>query len=207
VDQDLRIKINKDGGIAAQKNIYTNGFYDQAQRHWLLYTQPDLVEDALNNVIQDISIGAKLDSYNVENINDLDRPVVLSYNFHGPEYLTISGNLRIMPQLAFIDSSLVSKPDRKYPIDLGVLDMRENLSEIELPDGFEVKNMPDSLTKDSPWVIFKVEYRKNKNKITFKQIIESKKTDVTQEEYAQFKSFIEELARAIKQRVVLEKVR
>jgi len=204
VRQETKIKVNADESIIAKKSNFTYGVYDQAQRRWLLYTQPDLIKDTLNNVIQGITIGAKLEKYNIENLDNLNKPVVLVYNFRGPEYFTIAGPLRIMSQLAAIDTGLVSKPQRKYPLELDLLDCRENILELEVPQGLLLKSMPDSINEDSVWFTFKVEYSYKNNKLFFKQKIETKKEEITQEEYLEFKNFVEKIARSIKQRVVFE---
>ncbi|MCM8796358.1 MAG: transglutaminase family protein, partial [Candidatus Omnitrophica bacterium] len=107
--QEMRIKIKEDGSIKAEKTTFTFGIYDQAQRYRALYTQPELIEEVIKEAIQSISIGAQLEEYKIENASDLDKPVVLSYKFNGPEYWTEAGNLRIMPQLAGLGTSLVAK--------------------------------------------------------------------------------------------------
>lgn len=206
IKQSLNMKINNDETIAAQKSVFTYGIYEQAQRSWLLYTPPELIEETIKERLQEVSIGAKLDSYNIKNLETLNLPVVLSYAFKGPEYLVVAGSFRIMPQLATIDTSLVAKDKRKYPIDFGILDMRETIFEIEFPSNFAIKYIPQSLTQDSPWLKFSVEYSRKDNKLYFRQKIELKKTYVSQVEYPDFKNFFEGLAKKIKQRIVFEKL-
>lgn len=203
--QGIKIKLNNDESIFSQKNNFTYGYYDQGQRYWLLYTQPELIQDALTSVAQGISIGAKLDKYRIENLNDLNKPVVLMYSFSGPEYLTSAGSLRIMPQLAFVDTSMVSKPKRKYPLDLEFLDTKESSLEMDIPKGFIIKSLPDSVSAENSWFTFKVEYSYKDSKIVFKQRLEKKKEEIMLDEYRQFKHSVESLARSVKQRIVFEK--
>jgi len=207
VKQQVNIKINNDEGMFATKAIFTHGVYDQAQRYWLLYTPPELIEEGLREKIQDISIGAKLEKYNIKNVADLNAPVVLDYAFKGPEYFIVAGNLRIMPRLAGLDTSLVAKDKRKYPIDFGLLDTTEEIFEIEIPADFIVKYIPESITEDNPWSKYSVEYNYRGNKIFFKQKRESKKNTVSQEEYTAFKNSFEGLAKKLKQHIVLERTK
>ncbi len=207
VKQYLKLKINDDETIAAEKSIFTFGFYDQAQRYWLLYTQPELIQEMLKEKIQAISIGAKLKGYTIENLENLNLPVVLRYKFQGPEYFTLAGNSRIMPQLTLLDTSLVAKDKRKYPLDFGVLDAKETIFEIEIPDKLVIRYLPDSVNEDSPWLKFIVEYKQENNKIYFRQEAQIKKNTVSQAEYPDFKKFFEGLAKKIKQRIVAERIR
>ncbi len=207
VRQELKIKVNKDETIVAQKLNFTFGFYDQAQRYWLLYTQPELIQEALKETIQAVSIGAKLDKYTIENLENLNKPVVLSYSFQGPEYFTAAGNLRILPALINLDSSLVAKEKRKYPIDFGTLDTKEIYLEIEIPENFVIKYMPESLVEENPWLKFIIEYNYKGNKIYFRQRAQIKKNIVPEEEYSDFRNFFASLAKKTKQRIVLERIR
>jgi hypothetical protein len=112
-----------------------------------------------------------------------------------------------MPQLTGLDTSIVAKDKRRYPIDLGVLDTKETIFEIEIPSNFIVKYMPESIVEDSPWMKFIVEYNRKSNILYFKQRVELKKDTVSVAQYPDFKNFFAGLAKRIKQRIVLEKVK
>ncbi|PIP20003.1 MAG: hypothetical protein COX40_07125 [Candidatus Omnitrophica bacterium CG23_combo_of_CG06-09_8_20_14_all_40_11] len=205
IKQRLLIKINRDETIAAEKSIFSYGMYDQRQRFWMLYTPPELIQESLKEKIQATSIGAILDNYNIKNLEDLNAPVVLNYSFKGSEYFTVAGRTRITPQLASLYTALVAKGQRKYPIDFSILDIKETICEIEIPGNLVIKYMPPSITEESPWLKFIVEYNQKNNKIYFRQKTELKKNTVSQEDYPDFKVFLEGLAKKIKQRIILEK--
>jgi hypothetical protein len=205
--QEVKLKSDATEAISGEKDVSAVGSYSQLQRAWLLYTQPELIQETLNQRIQEISIGAKLDGYRIQNLGNLGQPVILSYSFRGPEYFTYGGKLRIMPQLSGIDTSLVAKETRRYPIDFGALEVRESVFEIELPPGFSAKYIPDNILEDSPWMKLRAEYKRQKNKLYFTQLCELKKAAVTEEEYADFKKFYRGAAKKLKQRVVLERIR
>jgi len=205
VKQALMIKINPDETINAGKTILTYGRYDQAQRHWLLYTPPELIGEILKEKIQAVSIGASLKDYRIRNLHNLSEPVVLEYDFYGPEYLTAAGNLRIMPQLASLDNALVAREKRKYPLEFDVLDRQEATFEVAIPGRFVIKYIPESIIEDSPWMKYSAEYIQGRERVSLKQVIELKKYLIPQAEYLEFKAFFEKLAKRIKQRVILEK--
>ena len=207
VKQHVRLKVNKDETINAEKSIFTYGVFDQGQRFWLIYTPPQLIEEALKEKIQQVSIGAILENYSIKNLENLNKPVVLNYAFGGPEYFTNAGKLRIMPQLAGLDTSLVAKDKRKYALDFEILDTTENIFEIEIPSNFALKYIPGNVFEDSPWLEFNIEYNFKSNKISCKENIVWKSNLVTVEEYPAFKKFFENLARKVKQRIVLERIR
>ncbi|MCM8789748.1 MAG: DUF3857 domain-containing protein, partial [Candidatus Omnitrophica bacterium] len=207
IKQNTSIRINSDETISAEKEVLSKGMYEQAQRSWLIYMPPQLIEESLKEGIQEVSIGASLKDYKIQNANNLDKEVVLSYSFDGPEYFTAAGNLRIMPQLTKMDVSLVAKDSRKYPIDFGALDERETVLAFEIPKGLRIKYTPETVSEDNSWFKFSAEYLTEGNKLVFRQKVELKKEYILQEEYADFKSFYKTLAKNIKQRVILERGR
>lgn len=201
----LKIEINNDEEIHSQRKVLSYGFYNQAQRAWLLYTQPELIRQALEEAIQGISVGSKLEGYRVDSLEDLGDNVILEYTFHGPEYWTRAGNLRILPQLTSLDSSIAAKETRNYPIDFRLLDTEEIHFEISLPPIFKIKYLPPDFHIDNRWLEFKSEYSYKNSTIYFKQRKILKKREVNRSEYAEFKKFYQDLVRQIKQRIVLER--
>lgn len=203
--QELKINLDKDEGITADKKIFSYGIYDQAQRYWLLYTPPELIAEAIKEKIGEVSIGATLDKYEIKNLNDLDQPLVLAYKFKGKEYATSAGDLMIIPQLSSLDTSLAAKDKRRFPIDFYTLESKETVFSINIPAGFKVKYLPANVSEDSPWLKFNVEYKLRDNRIFYSQDTELKRSEVKQEEYSDFKNFFEHLAKKIKQRIILER--
>ncbi|MDD5347154.1 MAG: DUF3857 domain-containing protein, partial [Candidatus Omnitrophica bacterium] len=207
VRQSTDITVKPDESIAARKQIEAHGIYEQAQRYWLLYTLPDVVEEQIATRVQDISIGARLSAYKVENLNNLNKPVTLSYSFDGPEFFTPAGRLRILPQLASADTGLVAKERRRYPIEFGFLDTKVTEVNCLLPPGFVVQYMPEAIVEDSPWLGVRASYQRQGARIVFRQTVETRKTRVSQDEYPAFKAFLERVAKKVKQRVVLSSTR
>jgi len=205
--QNVDIKLDIDEGILAKKEVKTYGVYDQGQRYWLLYTPPQLIEETLKEKIQDSAVGAKLINYHARNLNDLNTPVVLDYEFSGNDYMTAAGKLRILPQLANIDNSIVAKDSRTYPLDFGILDKKEMQYSIDIGKNFVVKYLPQNITQDSPWFKFDIEYKTLGKKVILSQRSELKKKNISQSEYPEFKKFFQGLAKKVKQRIVLEKVK
>ncbi len=205
IKQQLKIRLNNNEAIVAEKEVSTYGVYDQGQRMWLLYTPPELIADTLEEKIQGVSVGAKLNEYSIKNLENLNEPAVLNYSFQGSEYFIRAGKLRIAPQLAELDASIIAKDKRKYPIDFGFLDSKETVFDIEIPKNFIIKYIPQSINQDSPWLTFIAEYSHRNNKINFRQKTQLKQTVVSEEEYADFKKFFENLAQQTRQRIVLER--
>jgi len=205
VSQRLSLSIGPDEGVTGERAVSSKGIYDQTQRYWLLYTLPDTVKDTITSKIQEISIGARLEGYSVDNLNDLNKPLMLRYSFAGPEFMIPAGRLRILPSLASIDMSSVSKKARVYPILYPVLDSRNIETAIYLPPGYDARYVPGPIEEENQWMKFSARYDLEARTLLFRQSIELRARSVTQEEYPAYKAFMEQLGLRLKQRVVLER--
>ncbi|MFA5118687.1 MAG: DUF3857 domain-containing protein [Candidatus Omnitrophota bacterium] len=205
ISQGLSLTVQGDDRITGEKTVAVSGVYNQMQRYWVLYTPPELIRQHLEARIQEISVGARLGKYDIKNADDPNKPLLLEYAFSGSEYATIAGALRILPQLAYLDLSLVAQSRRRYPLDFGFLNTKEVVTEIQMPPDFNVKFLPGNIAEDNSWFRFSAGYTYKNKRISFKQSIELKKTLIPQEEYADFKKVYENLAQKIKQKVVVER--
>ncbi|MFA6383841.1 MAG: DUF3857 domain-containing protein [Candidatus Omnitrophota bacterium] len=203
--QRLSLTISGEEAVAGERSVSSAGVYDQAQRYWLLYTVPDVVKDILSAKIQEISIGARLDGYAVDHLDDLNEPLVLRYSFRGPEFLMPAGPLRIMPALAGFDMSAVTKTARRYPVEYEMLDLKNSETTIILPQGYVIRYMPAPIREDNQWMKYEAVYTMRGSTLVFRQTVELRRRVIPQEEYSAYKDFIYQLGKRVKQRVVLER--
>lgn len=201
-----KISIKEDETIEVNREVVTYGLFNSVQRYWLKYTMPILIEETLREKANALSPGAELIDYKIDNPEDQQKPIKLTYNFRGPEYLVKAGQARIIPNLGSVDLSYVSKEKRVYPIDLSILSERIDIAEFAIPSNFKIRFMPESKTKDSKWLSFVNQYEASDGKIIFTQESIIKTTQVPQENYQEFKKFLEGLSRDINQCIVLEKI-
>jgi len=203
--KELNIKINHDESIVASRKVISSGFFDQGQRYWLKYTPPQLIEEFLQESIQDISIAAQLEDYKIVNLEKLGKPVELKYNFKGAHYLTKSGPARILPLFSHIDTSLVAKNERRYPLDLSLPYKKEIIFSVEIPQKYKIKYVPENTQFDNEWLYFTNCYEVKGQKLYFSQTKVNKTSIVNTEQYSEFKNSLEALAKKVDQRVILEK--
>ncbi|MCX7661782.1 MAG: hypothetical protein N2Z79_03760, partial [Candidatus Omnitrophica bacterium] len=201
----FEVNLTKDGTIKAEKKVIPFGFYNQVQRAWLLYSQPEMIRQSIEEGIQEISVGGRLNSYEIENLEDWNKPVILKYDFGGPFYWITAGTLRILPQLPELATDLVAKQKRNYPVELGLPNTEERQIIINFPEDFIIRYLPENIHLDSPWLQFQVEYIFKGRTLYFKERKVFKERIVSVQDYPRFKNFYEELLRKINQRVVLEK--
>ncbi len=205
IERTLRMEVNPDETIKAKREVSTFGAYDAGQRFWLRYSNDEAISEFLKQTIQGVCSAARLQEYNIENVDDLNKNVTLTYSFWGQEYWTKASNLRIFPQLSLVDSSLVAKQLRRYPLDLGFPGTNKVELDVLLPQGLTLNYLPANFKKTSPWFDLVVEYKLDGNNLYFKQSSQTKKRYVLLSEYEEFKNLIETISMQLKERIILQR--
>ncbi len=200
----MQIQIREDGSIYVKRNVETDGMFEHAQRYWLQFTKPKLIRETLEGTANSIAAGAKLIDYQIENAQDLDKDVVLKYEFQAPEWLTKADKSRLLPQFGGIDISSIVKEERVYPIEYPILFESKISIDIELPKNLSLKYLPEDINIDNDWFEFRNNYTATDQTITFEEQHTLKKKVVTQQEYKRYKDLLEDIARKINQRIILE---
>ena len=205
VKSKSQLAIAADETVGALRTVETFGQFDQAQRYWLRYTPPNLIEQGLKEKIQSVVTSGDLITYRYENSDNLNLPIRLTYEFKGKNFLSRAGRARIIPQSANVDTSLVAKDRRGYPLELGNPSLNETYLEITLADDFIVKYLPESLDARSRWLDYLVSYELKGRTLTVSQKQRVKTRQVLREEYPDFKKFLEDLAIKVDEHIILEK--
>ncbi|MFH0876991.1 MAG: DUF3857 domain-containing protein [Candidatus Omnitrophota bacterium] len=205
---EMKIKINKDESIEGQRHVKTHGAYEQAQRFWLKYTMPVLIEEQLKAKVRTIADNAQLGKYEITNVEDLDMPVGLTYTFSAPQYLKKAGKARILDQLGGLSTAGLFKEERRYPIEASALTTEETIVEIELPAHLALKYLPPPVVLDTKWFRYLIQYEPvGKNVIRFRSVNVLKDKEVAITDYPAYKKAIEEVAVQVNQQVILEETR
>lgn len=205
IEYKTNITVLDNESVSAKREVKTIGQFDQAQRYWLRYTPPNLIEEGLKEKIQDFVVSGRLIKYNYENGDDLNLPIRLAYSYEGKNLFKKAGRARILPALAGVDTSIVAKDKRRYPLELGHPNIEEAYFEIDFPREFNVKYLPENTDFTSRWMDYSVEYASGENRLEIRQKQMLKLREVSQSDYAEFKQLLEDLAIKLNQHVILER--
>ena len=203
----MDIVINDDESAAITRGVSTQGFYSSSYRWYLKHTHPAIIKEEIQQKMMEISSLSKLIDYQVSNVDNFDTVPSLTYRFETEEFLNPARDLRIVPVLdqIHLDHALISKEDRKYPIDFeGIYSIAANIN-IILPKNLEIKHLPRSATLKNPWFILEVSYREDSGSIIFNQEFRVKERFVEREDYDDFKKYLKEALFSLREEIVLEK--
>lgn len=194
------------GSISGHANIITKGIqYDN--RFKLERDSDDDVLKHYKSYWSNIN-NLKIDKYHFE--NDRDEVVFSeSVDLKAANYASISGNRILFTVNTFNNNSYV--PDRyrnrkmSFEIQRGFLD--EDEFTIELPDGYQIEAIPLAKTIDTDFGAYTVSFEKDSelNAIHYKRKLLIKKGVYAKEQYANYRDFRKQTARADNAQVVLVK--
>ncbi|MFC1754588.1 DUF3857 domain-containing protein [Thermoproteota archaeon] len=202
----MNISINQDESIDILRSVETYGVFQQGQRHWLQFTKPKLVEEVLRSKANGMVPGATLGRYTIENAQDLDKEIILEYEFHAPEFLSRAGELRLVPQLGGIGIGAVSKEARRYPILFSIFSENKSTISFDLDDNLAIEFVPEDIHIESKWFDFENRYTKTEKGISFYERYAIKEKLISQKEYDNYKSLLEDISRKTKQKIIFKRV-
>ncbi|MFH1361015.1 MAG: DUF3857 domain-containing protein [Candidatus Omnitrophota bacterium] len=200
------LQFDNDENITAERTVWTKGVFDQSQRRRFRYTMPILIEESLKTAIQNIIPASTLIDYTIENVEDMNKEIVLSYHFRGSDYLIKAGNdMRVVPFWGGINLNLAAKDARVYPIDLTMLTDEESTMELRLPPTYSLLSLPEAVIRETPWFRFEGTYTFENNVVRYSEKTLDKTVRIEIEDYAGYKSALEQLSKDIRQSVILRR--
>lgn len=202
----MEIKVAPDESVAVSRQIFASGGYEQAQRYWLKFTIPSLIEEDLKQKARSIAHNAEVDKYEIKYVDDLDQSILFQYNFSAKEFFTRAGRARIMDQFAGIHTDVVVKDKRLYPLEFSGLEQEEDVIVIELPKHLKVKYLPQTIEEDNKWFYCLSRYELSAgNRIQFNWAFRIKLRNVSLNDYPMYKKALEGIAVKLDQKALLEK--
>jgi hypothetical protein len=102
------------------------------------------------------------------------------------------------------DSLFLTQTTRKHPVVLDSYSFNEIVN-VKLPAGFDVDELPDALSLDTPFGTYSTSYEVKDGQLTFKRALAQRAMTVPVAQYAAVRSFYERIRAAEQSPVVLAK--
>jgi len=190
VVKEMNISVGDEEKITVQRNVYTYGIYDHGQRYWLKYTKPVKIKEELQKKITSITPGARLLLHEVSGYENLKENCALKMSFEGENYFKKAGNFRILPQWGGVDTDIVSKVSRKYPLEKSFPSETDIKNTISLPAGFSAEFIPEEITEDNRWFSYVRKFTVSGNVLSYEEKTKDKGIPVACADYAKYREKI-----------------
>lgn len=153
--------------------------------------------------------GLEISDYEVQNKNDITKPVIENYSFTSSNSVEIIGDkMYVSPFLFFATTENPFKQDkREYPIDFVYPSQDKFNISINLPDGYVVETLPQPKAVAMPDNIGTIKYNisNNGNQIQLLYVYEMNQPIIPAEYYEILKNFYKEIVNKQTEKIVIKK--
>ena len=151
--------------------------------------------------------GSSLLSFEVENLEDFDKTLVLSYRFAAINYAQAAGDLllvrpRVLGRKRY---DLLEGEKRKHPVEFLGTTLQSDIYEIALPEGYEVDELPPAVEINSPVGTYRSQLEIEGNILHYRRNYEIKDVRVPVERLEQLKKFYRRVAADERNSAVLKR--
>jgi transglutaminase-like putative cysteine protease len=149
LSREGKFKLNADGSLTGEIIEKRRGDHALWERYALKQANQQerlqRVEHLLNGSLQ----GFSLNNLEIQQLDDRDQNLVMTYKFTVPNYLQIRGPLTLVRPRIFGDKSFaIDQKPRKYSIEMHSASRETDVFEIELPPGYKVDDIPEPVRVD-----------------------------------------------------------
>ncbi len=199
----------REGEVKGIREVLARGALAMGQRYWLKYSMPESVRQTLEAKAKEILPDATILDYQVENLDELDKDVVLKYRFVGRAGIFLSaGPYRIVPIYEGISLADVVKDKRRYPLQKLAPMVRKYVYQFVLPYEIEPVYLPDRVSIDNDWFTYRMEYtvRKEGENSILEEKVEfvQKVMEISPEDYPRYKEAKQDLSARLRERGLIK---
>ena len=146
-------EVHEDGSITGTVVITGNGMYEEILRQIARAMSPAQMEMMWEESVQSLYPGATMSAFESTDPDDLTTPLAITISYSVEDYLldadpymlfrvpSATGTFDFMSEI--LVGRLTSLPERKHPVHIGVSIGLTETASVKLPDGLDIKSMPD----------------------------------------------------------------
>jgi len=208
---DSQITLSADGSIRVMRVEHPHG---QSAIGWrkLSKLKPEELEQRFARIVASIHAAALLLRYSAENLKDLDKPVVITYEYEVAGYALKAGEETLVFKLPEVDysASAIQKYERDLPMFWKTRYMLQNKATVTLPEGFKVTSKPPetvSYKEKAAFMWYEACFKEEDGRIYFGDTFVRNSVYEPPEAYPAFIAAIKTSAELAKQWIVIEKTK
>ena len=201
------LELSADGTVTGRDVVTYTGAFATAFRRKYKYESLDAQKRVLEDVLSKFMTAAVLKEYNIEGLNSLADKIVYTREYTAEEYAPVADDLIILnvplQKIGMLD--LVTAGERKNSLVVGQTMMRKGEVALTIPEGYGVRNKPEDIEirKDFGSYVERYEFDEEAGVIKCENAFTFDRVRITPGEYADFKAFIEEVAKKQRRLVIL----
>ncbi|MFP4460503.1 MAG: DUF3857 domain-containing transglutaminase family protein [Candidatus Zixiibacteriota bacterium] len=202
-----KIELERDGAASFFRKDKLKGPYESSYRDWWEYYPQTRWNELSSNYINTYVPGAIVDSFYVNGVGQLFKPLVEKYYFYDDDYAILAKDLMLfkMPGLEKSYSfEEIALANRRYPLQYEAPYSLAHNVEISLPEKNSIDFLPDEIEIENQYVYYKGKYELIDGKIHFTDEFILKERIIPVDDYELYKDALLEIANYARKQVVLK---
>ncbi len=192
-------------GIKGSGEVTLSGYPKVFNSHKMIKADAKSTDKYITRLLNRGSNKFFVDNYKIENLSDLDQPIKVKYDFRvedcyskvGDE-IYININLEKTLNGAYIE-------DRELPLEKDYKFLRESVSTFKIPEGYQVKFLPENEAFNNEIFGFELKYTQEGNSIKVERYFYQDFLMLYQENFSLWNEAIKKFTEANRQVVILTK--
>ena len=206
----MKVIIDEDNSVTLEKQGTRSGSLAAKLRYQYRDKTPATREKMLAESLAGDFPNIRLINFEVENLDEISKPIDYAYDYHVPEYVSEVGKFKFL-KIPWTDrletNRALSYEKREYPYyywpDADTL--REEV-EITMPVGYEPVELGENVHLSCSFADYSLEYEMEGNIIRGRRQLVYKKSVVEPEEYPEFRTFYNTIVKQDARQILLKTV-
>ncbi len=194
--RSAKLVLNSEGTLSGQVSEVRWGAPAAEQRAQFMRAsstdRQKVIEDFLGSFVS----GFSLSQASVDGLDKFDQNLTLQYHFVAQNYAKSAGNLLVVrPRvMGAKGTDLMEIKQRKYPVEFSSATLQTDTYEIQLPPGFVVEDIPDSVKADYSFGEYSSKCEVKGNVLFYQRTYEIKDVIVSTKGLDDLKQFFRQIA-------------
>ena len=169
--------VSADGMLGGVVNEVRWGQSGDSRRNVLLNAPETERQKVLENFLGSFLGGVRLLGAGIDNLEEHDKPLAITFRFEAAQYAKKAGNLFLVRPcvLGYKASDLWTAKERKHPLELGATSTQTDTYEIRLPEGFEVDELPPAVSVENEFVAYQSSVKVEEGNVIYARRFDIKK--------------------------------
>ncbi len=208
VQRTAKFKLLPDGTLQGEIEELRSGYMAMDFRQYMKNESQHDRRKNLEYILGENLSNFQVDSFDLENVADIGKDVVLRYKFTATHYAkTIGSLLLVRPRVVGeMMGAFDSTKPRHYDYDFRVPFLRSDTVEISLPDGYTVDELPDPTKAVFPFAEYTSKAEKDGNILKYSRQYKLETTSVPVEHIEQLRKLFAEINVDERNMAVLKRV-
>jgi transglutaminase-like putative cysteine protease len=204
-DYTYAVALDADGGAAVTYGARYNGVHEGELRGYYKSMKESDQRRTFQDWVNEVSPAAELQSFHVDNQDDLDKPFTFGMTYRLKNYLIPAGDLRILKLPDFEQGfEEVALAKRRYALQYPTSSERVFHYDIDLPKGYAVASAPSRERVDGPRESFRLDCAQKGARLSCEAALSRAERTYPASEYAAHKKFLERVSRLTQDRIFLK---